>query len=442
MTEATAFIDTNIFLHYQPFYQIRWERELKCDRVTLVLSQVVVHELDRKKDEHQNDRIRNRARTILSKLHEVIEAGGTVDVHVELQFEETPPAVDYAELRLDRSRNDDQIIASVYAFRTLHPEERVLIVTNDTGLMLKCRVHGIAVVRLRQSLYVAGETDPHRQRIKELEAENSALKRVHPELGLAFRGGGDRLRFTVEPEVPVSAESAKAWLEAEVIPRVQKPVPVPASTIEKLKGQGPDLDVTSWAQLFAAFAVTWNQQQHHSIEQFYSQCIRYYMAWTEYQNAERRTCRLTLSVENSGSAVAEDVYLFLTLPTGVEVFANGQTTAAPKPPEPAGVKLLHAPQKLQSGHETMVLRPSTAKLISNVALGSHRELCYHIPRVQHHVGEWLQAIGIRFPSHWTASTIAIPYRLTAANAPEPVFGELAVDVVVPTRTPRKIARRG
>ena len=439
MNSATVFLDTNIFLHFQPFDQIRWAKELRCERVILILSQMVVHELDRLKDEHSNDRIRNRARTNLSKLHDIIDAGGTIEPHVELRFEEVPPMVSYIDLGLDRSRNDDQLIASVYAYRTLHEDERIVIITNDTGLRLKCRIRQIECVKLREELSLKNETDPQRQRLKDLEAENAALRQSKPNLDLTFRGGGNCISFAIQPELPASLTEARAWLETEVIPRVQQPSPIPASTLAKLEGTGPDLDITNWYQVFAALAVGVNEHRLQSIQQFYSECIRYHGEWREHQNAERRTCRLPLIVTNSGSLVAEDVYVLFKMPTTVQVFPTGRTPGAPKPPEPSGVTLVQSSAKHQPVHEAVLQRPVTAKLISNVVVGSYRELCYHIPKVQHHVGEWLPPIALRFYSHLAATTIVIPYQITASNTTVPTQGELTVEV--PSSKRRSLARR-
>jgi rRNA-processing protein FCF1 len=437
MSKVIAFIDTNIFLHYQPFDQIRWAKELKCDHVTLILSQIVVHELDKKKDEHPSDRIRGRARSILTRLYDKIENGGRIDDQVELRFEESPPNIDYADLRLDRSRNDDQLIASIYAYRARYGEERVLVVTNDTGLKLKSRVHSIEVVGLRDELYIKGEADTQQKRIKQLEAENAALRQTFPALKLSFRTGGDRIAFTVSPEIRVSTEAAEAWVASQVTPLVQQPTPVPASMIAKLNGKVPSPDLSGLSKLFAALAVGWNEQQKESIEKFRRECVRYYIDWIRYQNALRRTCHLGLWVENAGSAVAEEVFVFFTLPASVDVLPDGRIPAEPKFPEPAGVKLAIPPTTAeQAPRKRVVRRPVSAKLVSNDIVGSARELCYHLPKVQHHVPEWLPGLAIRYHSHVAADTLVIPYRVTASNAREAVCGELRVEVG-PTTNKRK-----
>jgi rRNA-processing protein FCF1 len=437
MSKVTAFIDTNIFLHFQPFDQIRWTKELSCEHVTLILSQIVVHELDKQKDENSSDRIRGRARTILTRLYDVIESGGQIEDNVELRFEDAPPRVDYTDLRLDRARNDDQLIASAYAYRALHKDERIVIVTNDTGLRLKCRVHSIEAARLRESLYVVGDADAQRRRIKDLETENAALRQAIPALGLSFRAGGNHLVFTLNPEVAVSSDSAEAWVSSHVVPLVQQPTPVPTSVMAKLNERAASPDLSGFSQLFAAIAVSWNEMQNESVEQFYRECIQYYMDWTAHQNAERRTCKLALWIENSGSTVAEDVFVFFTLPLFVQVFPKGRTPAAPKFPKPARVKLVEtATPTVQAPRESIVSRPVSAKLISNAVVGSHRELCYHLPKVQHHVGEWLPLIAIRYPSHPTADTLVIPYRISAANAREIVSGELKIEVQMPRQVGR------
>src|SRR5438105_35064 len=70
----TVFLDTNIYLHYQPFEQIDWRKLLKSRCITLCVPAVVVSELDKHKDEHRTRRIRKRAGAVSAKLFEYFDA--------------------------------------------------------------------------------------------------------------------------------------------------------------------------------------------------------------------------------------------------------------------------------------------------------------------------------------------------------------------------------
>ena len=57
----TAFLDTNIYIHYQIFDQIKWPEILHTSKVMIVIPPVTIRELNRLKDLNLGTRVRKRA---------------------------------------------------------------------------------------------------------------------------------------------------------------------------------------------------------------------------------------------------------------------------------------------------------------------------------------------------------------------------------------------
>jgi predicted ribonuclease YlaK len=68
MDSAHIFVDTNIFLHYQPIEDIPWKDILDVEEAVICVASIVVEELDDKKDSHRLSKIRERARRALQLM--------------------------------------------------------------------------------------------------------------------------------------------------------------------------------------------------------------------------------------------------------------------------------------------------------------------------------------------------------------------------------------
>lgn len=65
MPRRFVFPDTNTFLHYQNIDQIDWPDVLGCDEVTIVITRIVIRELNRHKDGPTSPKIRERSAAAL-----------------------------------------------------------------------------------------------------------------------------------------------------------------------------------------------------------------------------------------------------------------------------------------------------------------------------------------------------------------------------------------
>ena len=137
-------LDTNVLLHYEPPWQVKWHDVLGSPTgVRLVLPLRVIEELDMAKY-RERDKIAQRARDLLSQLWKMLEASkggptpleGKPGITVEVFLDDEP-----------RRRTLDADAEILEECRTLRAVGRPgSLVTADTGLSIRASALGIPVV--------------------------------------------------------------------------------------------------------------------------------------------------------------------------------------------------------------------------------------------------------------------------------------------------------
>jgi len=197
-----AFLDTNIFLHYETIDHIDWQSHFESDEIVLIIAPVVIRELNRHKDFPSSPKPRDRAAASLSRLHEWLDREAPIFIRsaVELQFHAVDPLLDFASEKLSRDIPDDHLIATVIEFRSENPSGKTVIVTDDLGLKLKSKSHAIQTFQLPISSRLPEEPDASEKRIKQLERELRRFQQRNPVLKLLFSTRQDHLRLA--PKAP------------------------------------------------------------------------------------------------------------------------------------------------------------------------------------------------------------------------------------------------
>ena len=122
-SNKTVFLDTNVFLHYNPFDQIGWLDLLDSPKATIVFPPVTIRELNKQKELHPRKHIRERATRTLKKLSNLFGSNnwGSVSPNVEAYLEDREPSVDFADHGLQKEVQDDNLIASILSFQARNP---------------------------------------------------------------------------------------------------------------------------------------------------------------------------------------------------------------------------------------------------------------------------------------------------------------------------------
>lgn len=319
MDKRFLFLDTNIYLHAQPFDQIPWPGLASAMHVVLLLPQVTVKELDEKKRDARTERLRSRARATVLHAMKLVEGDGNVRDGVRLEEYSRLPTIDYGAYDLDELENDDRLLATILTCQREHEDWSIALVTNDGGPRLKARRLGIPVVILPEDYLLPSELSAIEKDLREAKTELARSRAAQPIVRASFLDGSSRMVVPVPPAAPSEADIAKAveGHHAQYSLRHQDPV----ALVADLRGvvAPSEAGVERFARELPAYLTKWE---------------RWYRAEVQRQILSGRTISFALLVENTGRQPATDAALDLVFPTGVRVMESPAGEEAPEPQPP------------------------------------------------------------------------------------------------------------
>ena len=441
-----VFLDTNVYLHYQPVDQIDWLGLLKADAVTIVVPQVTIRELNTLKDLRASPRVSRRAGEVLKTLWGLFESESEARIRerVTVRLQEREPNVDFGEYDLVREVRDDCLIAAVIMCQTETPDAETTLVTSDAGvgLLAKARRLGISALRLPGILRLPEETDPREERIRALEQELSVLKLKTPQLSLTFPDGSQCARLVLPPPIQPTQKELDNRL-ADIKQRHpklgQQPKP-PADVSELVRS----IAETSTIRLsFDTVSPEDIAKYNSQLEEYYKRYAQYLQSDLQFRNLQRRTIELTVLIANDGTAPAEDMDVSMIFPDGLELLTDADYPAPPSPPGPPSKPLTPMEKLVQQTRmpHDMLLPPSWHALEStthpldvtppNISPPSIRrtdsyEVELDVARIKHRTQETCLSLHVVFDTFDSAQSFHIDYSILAANVPQEITGQLHV----------------
>jgi hypothetical protein len=445
IVRKAIFLDTNVYLHYQPFDQIKWTDLLDVEEVTIVVPPVVLRQLNNRKDAEHSRRVKRRAGQVLRKLSEMLSSESEVVLGpgVRLRLEDREPMLDYEAYQLSGDTDDDDLIASVIMWREEHPHSDAALVTADLGLLLKAKAgrQSIPTFELPLRFRLPDEPDPIEKEARQLRQRIRELESASPRLSLTFKDGTQLAEFVLPR--PVELTEAVLSTKLENLKKQYPPRPSDARLPDKPQAR---LGGEALAELIAAGAnlslVSEEEIERYNAEldEFYARYERYARASTDHENLKRRAVDIGLLLVNDGTAPAKDIDAVLHLPDGLTVWAEDAFPAPPDFPQP--------PVPARTPFE-MMMRPITAQVPTplfndfgrsgpvspppNVSPPSIKrtksyEISYHVDGLKHNVPETLDTLRVAFDSFDEAGSFHIEHHILAGNLPKPVDGRLHIVV--------------
>lgn len=439
-----VFLDTNVYLHYQPFDQIDWLELLKTDALTIVVPPVTIRELNKRKDLPSRPRVGKRAGQVLKRLLQLHESGPEPPLRegVVLRFEDREPNVDFAAHQLVQEAQDDVLIASIIMCQDEHPDADIVLVTSDLGLtlLIKAGRQGIATAQLPDSLKLPEEADERDKQIKQLQQELLESKKRTPELALTFRDGAEHAEFVLQPPAELTEGEVDDALE-----KVKLSYPKLEEAAEPPRELGPLIQAI---QAASATKLDMNvvppeaiQKYNAQLEEYYQRFAQYLESEAAYRNSRRRTIVAGTALTNSGTAPADDIDVWMGFPDGLRVATQDQLRGAPEPPEPPPKPRSPWEQLLRHTPSPMdFMPPSLEHYLSDLpsALGvsdtnvstptirrtNSYEVEFHIDRVKHNTGESCPTLYLVLDSFEHADPFHSDYRIRAGNVPHEINGQL------------------
>lgn len=135
--------DTNALI-IQPDPSV-YSRLVENGRFTFLLTPTVLSELDKLKMFHRDEKVRNKARSVIKRFKgynqqgDVLE-GVIVNKTIRIQMIATEPDLSRTLPWLDKDNMDDRIIASALEVQVKRPSDKIILVSADLNLQNKARL--------------------------------------------------------------------------------------------------------------------------------------------------------------------------------------------------------------------------------------------------------------------------------------------------------------
>src|ERR1051326_4739579 len=332
------FVDTNVYLHFEFFTEVPWPSLVDADEVLLVVPPVTANELDKHKYAGASKIIKTRADKVVKRLYKIHSSAGEVRPGVKLLLSTERPREEFEAYDLDRGSQDDHLLASILQYRDKHLGEHIMLVTDDLGNLTRAPNYAIEVRGMPEKYRTAAEPDPSEKKIRELEQQLRELQSRIPKLRLQFPAGTDALTFT-----PAHSRMSSPGFVEERMEKLRRKYP----KIEKSdapperKGQldisellaNPERVRLSAKHSSERIPAREIEKYNEALETFYANYEQYLNRLVELDGLRARTIQLNIQMENDGTSTAEDVGVFIRLPSDLKVTASGKRFKKPEEPK-------------------------------------------------------------------------------------------------------------
>jgi len=435
-----CFLDTNIFHEFKPITEIDWVNELGASKVCLVVTSIVVKELDKHKGGN-NRRLKKKARKWTAFLENLdVGTDNEIRQNVTLRLDLSEPTDDtFNEYNLSASVADDRLLAKAIECAAQHTADKVAVVSDDSAVRLKARGYRLCVPTLTEENRLEHEPDPVMQELNELRIENTRLQNTQPKLQLGFRDStGTLVNFLKASNDFSKSLISESELEDLLQTERDKSQYVPiAQTIDN-----DQLPVFSTLGTFRK-TVTNSQidEYYRNVDDFLERYREYLVDISLARVFPHRSILLNLVLMNEGSIPAQNVEIRLDVEGSSKVLlqvpeAPPYEPSPPAKPEPRSLFDFGAyDRNLLSylGHgihgNNIDLGPPWEEWTREEDSSGLSWYEYGIKKIQHHRSRDMEPLYLylnecdKFPV-----TVSVKYEVTADNLVDMLTGDLTVIV--------------
>ena len=320
------FVDTMIFLHYRPLDELDLKTLTGGDEVSIVITNVLLHELDKHKSSHPIRKIRDRALRVLQDFEKGLDANESSERALPLEYFSDHSTEIIESLRLNAEWADHVLIGSIVDYREKNDNANVALLTQDIGPRLLCRKLAIQTFQLADEHALPIEVDAVEKENRKLAKELDELKRRQPVLEIKFLGTEEPFKRFELPNPPqVDDEELKQFVDG-----IREKYP------KHTKTDGDDVRRRLSA---AAALVNFNvvspsdwQAYNDRIEEFYVLMEIHFKEVHEVKSQRLLIIPLRLEILNSGNIPADDVDVLLHFPDGFDLLLKDELPTKPEAP--------------------------------------------------------------------------------------------------------------
>lgn len=438
-----AFLDTNIFLHFQLFTEIAWDKILHAKFVTLVIPPIITKELDKHKYNHRSERVKERAIKVTKRFAELLHSNGEVRPNVRIQFERVQPQSEFKKYNLSKESQDDHLIASIIRFQN-ESGNKAILVTNDITLKIKAHQLEIEILELEEKYQNKNEENPDKKKIKDLEKELLELKVKIPKLKLVSKEGTEEIIAQT-----LSAESfVDENFEHELI-KIKQQYPLITETYKPKRTIRPIVNGKPYGEEKVEFKLPSGEvkqaglsivkKYNKELEEFYKEYEKFLNEKTRINNLRSRTVRLQIKLKNDGNSPAERFHVVLNFPKGFQVTINQDIFSYPNeitPPQLITMADIFG-SSFSAGqyppNYSSLFNPSLPKIEmpwEEVRI-KRKDFVYtadfqNIKLSHGYSFDCPKIIYVSFPENQKVKTFQIKYKIAADNLPKAIEGKLKV----------------
>jgi rRNA-processing protein FCF1 len=396
-------VDTNLILHFRRLDELDWCELAGTAPCRVIITPVLMRELERNKVHNPNAKLRQRARDAITWLADRFEAQDPISLRedVTLVLDEQEPLIDFAEHRLSRDIMDDHLIASGLDWAQRSNEE-VAIATSDSGLALKLRSRPISYLQPAEKWRLPDAVDAERTEVRELRRQLERERSRRPNLTVQFDDEGNSITVGPEPvDSPRSLEEIRAVFQPMTLHDYMA-----ADDSRELGGP----------RIYSSEPIdAYNHALHRFFEEYAGYLVRH-AAWGEQ---ESRTIELAFSLANIGSAPASNIDVRLNFPSQVELLSAADGPEEPDEPTPPqkprpNSRSVQIPRAIPLGvpFQTPPERGEGEPQI----LRDGRAVDYFFRALKHDCASHLEPVLVRFPSRAQMKPFEIEVSITCNEA--------------------------
>lgn len=441
MSVVAAFLDTNIFLHYQPFDQINWPKELDAEEVELIIAPIVIRELDDHKDHHRLSSIRNRARASLKKIEALITGLEEIDMPEGVNvFDMDEPSLSFNEYGLRNHVSDDHLIACCIERAGSEADKRIVIVTDDTGPRLKAHKHSIAAISLDDRLRLPSASGEIEKKNQDLQRKVQQFESSLPNLNLGFSDGSQNLMIEIPEPYEIDSNKINAKIKdlEKRYPKMYLESDQPSNSDSSNLADQLAQVRRSMAKFSSLNKPSQEEYDRYNseLDHFFENYKDYLHRLADYKNRESRTIEIEVVLFNRGTAPAEDVDVFMHFPDGFLLFGEEELPETIEPPKPPRKPMSRAElmgrltlptSSLYSPHISSHFSMSDPNISSpSIKKTNSYDVNYSVGKLKQHMEAPCDKLFVYFENVEDAKSFGIDYRINAANIPHEIEGKLNV----------------
>ncbi len=421
------FVDTNIFLHFKALGEIS-AKEIADEPFELWIPNKVIAELDKQKD-GVDQKLKRRARTALNLIEKLEDGALSLPNGVVLNWYQDDPKLNWEEKGLNKDISDDLIIATMITFKERFSGDEIGLLSNDTGIRMKIKRHGIRKILPNPMHLLPEEPDLLKKELEELKRAALAEQNRKPIFEVVLLRSGSsvipaklEVNYSRRKQIPPSGFDA---FIAEMT-KGHKPIPEAASPY----------DLTAFRIEVAMGLTIEKRKSYNSAIKIYPEKLRQYLKdVNSYQERVALTVPIELQLLNKGGKPAGNVDVKFTLPfRGISMEVAKEPQLPPEPKKPAGNLLfddsiahLQAPDfshifensKINSGGPNLVKNKDQSCDVSE-----------NFTEIKHHHHENIDRFYLTFPSVDAAKSFNIKYEITCREFAEKINGQIDIQVIV------------